>query len=104
VAIINQKKCTQCGVCILQCPKKIMKRIPATAKYYIACSSLEKGKDVRAVCKRGCIGCGLCAKNCPSEAITIKNNLPTIDYSKCTNCGLCASKCPAKCIVEVGKD
>lgn len=35
VAIINQDKCTQCGVCILQCPKKIMKRIPATAKYYV---------------------------------------------------------------------
>ena len=100
VAIINQDKCTQCGVCILQCPKKIMKRIPATAKYYVACSSQEKGKDVRAVCKRGCLGCGLCGKNCPSGAITMRNNLPIIDYTKCTNCGLCASKCPAKCILE----
>ena len=77
-----------------------MKRIPATAKYYVACSSQEKGKDVRAVCNRGCLGCGLCAKNCPSSAITMRNNLPIIDYTKCTNCGLCASKCPAKCILE----
>ncbi len=101
VAHIIQSRCTQCGACIGHCPKGVVKRIPANAVYYVACSSCDKGKLVRAVCKNGCIGCGLCAKFCPSGAITMENNLPKFDYSKCTACGLCMQKCPSntiKCI------
>ena len=38
------------------------------------------------------------ATDYPKEAITMKGNLPVIDYEKCVNCGLCAKKCPAKSI------
>lgn len=98
VAKIESDKCIGCGACILNCPHEIIGRIPASAPVYVACSSHCRGKDVMAVCDVGCIGCGLCAKKCPSQAITMKDNLPVIDYSKCTGCMTCVSACPRKVI------
>ena len=90
----NPDRCISCGACILTCPKKLFDRIPADAKVYVACSSHDRGKVVMSACKVGCIGCGKCAKTCPQGAITMKDNLPVIDYDKCVNCGECASSCP----------
>ncbi|MDD4316185.1 MAG: RnfABCDGE type electron transport complex subunit B [Clostridia bacterium] len=101
VAVITQSKCTQCGTCIIACPKSLMKRISAKAKVYIACSNHEKGKEVRNICSVGCIGCGLCAKVCEYGAITMKDDLPVFDYDKCTNCRKCVAKCPSKCILTL---
>ena len=93
--------CEACGACVKACPKKIIGFIPKSAKVYVACSSLCRGKEVMDACKNGCIGCGLCAKNCPENAIEMVNNLPVIDYSKCSGCKTCAGKCPRKCIKEI---
>ena len=100
-AVVGKNKCVSCGACITNCPKKIIGRVPKSAKVYIACSNHGKGKDVMELCSRGCIGCGLCAKNCPVGAIAMENALPVIDYSKCIGCGKCAAVCPRKCIREM---
>ncbi len=101
-AEIIHEKCVGCGKCVEICPKKIIKRVPISAKVYIACSNcLKGGKEVRAFFKHGCIGCGICAKLCPSNAIKMVGNLPVIDYSKCTGCKICVQKCPSKCILEL---
>ena len=99
-AVIDQNKCTACGLCLSNCPKSVIKRIPAKAKVYIACNNHEKGKAVRDVCSKGCIACGLCVKNCEYNAIVMENNLPVIDYEKCVGCMKCVEKCPVKCIHE----
>lgn len=101
VAVVTQSKCVQCGTCILACPKKLMKRISAKAKVYIACSNHDKGKEVRSICSVGCIGCGLCAKVCEFGAITMVDGLPVFDYDKCTNCRKCVEKCPSKSILTL---
>lgn len=96
---VDTDLCTSCGSCQKECPRKILKRIPVSAKIYVGCVSECKGKDVMGACTKGCIGCGLCAKNCPQGAITMENNLPVIDYKKCTGCLTCVGKCPRKIIL-----
>ena len=97
-AQVNPEKCVSCGACIVNCPKHIIGRIPKSAKVYIACCNHGKGKDVMELCKRGCIGCEICAKTCPVGAISMRDGLPEIDYTKCIGCLKCAEKCPRHCI------
>ena len=104
VSQVRREKCVSCGACIAACPKKLIRRIPRSAKVYAACSNNCKGKDVREVCQHGCIGCGLCEKNCPAGAITMVDNLPVFDYAKCTGCLTCVEKCPRHCIHHVEGD
>lgn len=99
--VINLNKCVGCGLCFKTCPKKVIGLISREHAVSIACKNLDKGKDVKLVCKVGCIGCGICAKICASQAITLKNNLAVMDYAKCTGCGKCVDKCPTKTIVWI---
>jgi electron transport complex protein RnfB len=102
VAVVAREKCTNCGACIAECPRKIIKRVPYSAKAVVACASKDKGKDTRNACSVGCIGCGICAKNCDAGAIEVVDNCAVIDYKKCTGCGLCAEKCPRGVIKMLG--
>jgi RnfABCDGE-type electron transport complex B subunit len=98
IAKVDREACKACGKCVAICPNHLISLVPYDAKYIVVCKSNDKGKDVRSVCKTGCIGCGICVKQCEFEAVTVENNLATIDPSKCTGCGKCAEKCPAKVI------
>jgi len=49
-------------------------------------------------CKYGCIGLGDCVQVCPTQAISIENDLCTIDPKKCIGCGLCVKACPRNII------
>lgn len=100
VARVDKEKCTGCGACVKACPKSVIALIPEDVKYYVGCSSKNKGAAMKDKCTVGCIGCRICEKNCPSQAISVNDNLAVIDYAKCTGCGVCAEKCPKKIIVE----
>lgn len=56
MAVINEEKCNNCGICNLECPVN-------------AISKNEKGKPIIDASK--CIGCGACKKACNYEAIEI---------------------------------
>ena len=99
IAVVDKEKCVACGKCIKACPKKLIELVPYEQKQKVACNSNDFGKDVKAVCKAGCIGCKLCEKQCEFDAIHVENNIAHIDYEKCTNCGKCKEKCPAKVIL-----
>lgn len=100
VAVVDHDKCTGCLKCVKTCPRNVIVPIPYTADVSVKCSSHDKGADLRKICEIGCIGCKICEKNCPEGAITVDDNLATIDYSKCTTCGTCAEKCPRHLIVN----
>lgn len=98
VAVIDEDKCTNCGMCMDVCPKQLIESVPVSSEVRVSCMSNNKGKEQKQSCTVGCIGCRLCAKACPVEAITIDGFLAKIDYEKCINCGACVAKCPTKAI------
>ena len=98
IAVVDPEKCVACGLCVKACPRHLISLVPKTKDHHIACSSKDKGLDVKKQCPAGCLACTMCEKQCPVDAIRMENNLPVIDYSKCVNCGACAVKCPVKCI------
>ncbi len=100
VAVVDKEKCKACGKCLAVCPRKLIEMVPYDAEYLVACSSKEKGPEVKKSCDIGCIGCGLCKKNCEVGAVSVDTFLARIDYDKCVSCGVCAKKCPKKCIVK----
>lgn len=98
IAHVDKNKCVACGKCIEICPKNVINYVPYSKEVIVNCNSKDKGKEAKEKCSTACIGCGICAKNCVFEAITIENNLATIDYDKCTQCLVCVAKCPTKAI------
>ncbi|MGV8983565.1 RnfABCDGE type electron transport complex subunit B [Clostridium sp.] len=98
VAVVYKDNCVACGACINICPKNLIEFVPANQEVLVECNSKSKGKAVKDNCAVGCIACQMCVKACPVQAITMVNNLATIDFEICTQCGLCAAKCPTKAI------
>ncbi len=101
VARVDTSRCLGCGICVNTCPKRIISMVAQETKTVVMCSNTQKGADARKNCKNACIGCKKCEKACPNGAITVKNNLATIDYDKCTNCGICVKECPTGCLKSV---
>jgi Na+-translocating ferredoxin:NAD+ oxidoreductase RNF subunit RnfB len=101
VAEVDAQKCTACGKCIGVCPKKLIDIVPEKSTVRVLCNSRDKGKVVRVNCRSGCIGCTMCQKNCEAGAITVENNIASIDYDKGTLCMACVNKCPTKAIKAV---
>ncbi|MBO5060584.1 MAG: RnfABCDGE type electron transport complex subunit B [Clostridia bacterium] len=100
IAVVDEEKCTACGMCVKACPKKLIELVPKDKTVSVLCKNRQTGKEVNASCSAGCIACKICEKNCPLEAIAVNGNLAEIDYEKCKSCGICANKCPKQVIIN----
>lgn len=101
IAKVDGEKCVGCGACAAACPKDLIKMVPKSRRYAVACTTKERGMAVMKVCDAGCIGCMKCMHTCPEGAIIVEKNLARIDAAKCTNCGLCAEVCPREIIRRI---
>ncbi len=98
VAVVDREKCTACGACVAICPHHVIRLVGKSQRTFVKCQSHEKGQGMKEVCSAGCIACRICEKSCPKGAITVNDNVATIQEELCINCGICASKCPRKII------
>lgn len=55
IFLLDQKKCSQCCMCVKVCPAGVFRRT-------------VKG-TVEATARNGCIGCGVCERMCSDRAI-----------------------------------
>jgi len=99
---IDGERCVGCALCISECPTQVLEMTERSAwRYYVACSSRDKGNLTRKYCDVGCIACQRCVKECPADAINMEDNCAVIDQDACVACGVCADVCPTNSIVLI---
>lgn len=99
VAVVDTQLCKACRKCVGVCPHGLIDVVDVSQpKAHVYCMNKEKGGQTRKKCTAGCIGCMKCKKVCESGAVTVLNNLASIEIGKCTNCGKCVAVCPNHCI------
>lgn len=101
IASVDQALCIGCGKCISVCPRGVISMHEQRGSELISivtCKNTMNPKKTREVCSIGCIGCQKCVKECPVQAITVTDNLASIDSRRCIGCGTCVSTCPTSAI------
>jgi len=109
LAVVDYQTCVGCGACERICPRHIITMVPFKKERMLAvtCCNKDFGKDVKAVCKVGCIGCKACGR--ASKLFGFEDdNIPVLDYDKydpeqMDELQVALEKCPQKRLLIVGK-
>ena len=97
--VVDVEKCTACGDCVEACPKDLFSLHPISHRLWVACKNLEHGDAILEDCQVACTACGKCAMDAPGELITIKNNLPVVNYAENHTTQVPIQRCPTGAIV-----
>jgi RnfABCDGE-type electron transport complex B subunit len=96
--VVDEARCTACGDCVEACPKDLFSLHEVSHRLWVACKSLEAGDELLADCAVACTACGRCAADAPG-VITMRNNLPVVDYGGRHATQLPIERCPTGAIV-----
>ena len=99
--IVDKEKCIGCGKCTKVCPNNVIRLVPYSAEYIVACNNHLPGGKVKKVCSVGCIGCKICQVKVENSPFEVVDFLSVNDYSKEQgNASKAAELCPQKCILK----
>ena len=108
LAVVDYDKCIGCRACAEACPRNIITMVPFKSQrmLVVGCSNKDKARDVKAVCKIGCVGCMACSR--ASELFKMEEGIPHIDYDeydpeKMESAYVAVRKCPVKNLIYVGQ-
>ncbi len=99
--VVDKEACIGCGKCTAVCPNKVIKLVPYTAEYIVACNNHQNGAQVRKACQVGCIGCRICQMKVEGSPFTVESFLSVNDYHAPQEAAAKAAElCPQKCIIK----
>ena len=70
-------------------------KLPNTSDYLLTGKKAPKKSPM---VTEKCIACGDCEEICPKDAVQIKDDRASVDYSKCIRCFCCHEVCPENAI------
>ncbi len=79
---VDMDKCRACPDCVAACPRDLMELVPLKQKLYVQCNIPLAGEAATQLCKVACDACGKCVADAAPDLITMRDNLPVIDYSR----------------------
>jgi electron transport complex protein RnfB len=97
--VVDPARCTGCGDCVDACPKDLFSLQPENRRLWVACRNLERGDAVLEGCEVACTACERCAIDAPPGLISMRDNLPVIDYSRPHATRVPIERCPTGAIV-----
>jgi RnfABCDGE-type electron transport complex B subunit len=78
---VDMDKCRACPDCVAACPRDLMELVPLNQNLYVQCNIPLAGEAATQLCKVACDACGKCVADATPGLITMRDNLPVIDYA-----------------------
>ena len=78
---VDTEKCRACPDCVAACPRDLFELVPLNQNLYVQCNIPLAGEAATQLCKVACDACGKCAADAAPGLITMRDNLPVIDYA-----------------------
>lgn len=101
LAVVHPELCVGCKKCVITCPRKLIRMVPARFGVHVYCNSPEKGPAKRKVCQVACIGCRKCVKAAAEGQLTMEGFLARINYASPAPAGpdlVTKAACPTGCL------
>jgi RnfABCDGE-type electron transport complex B subunit len=79
---VDTEKCRACPDCVAACPRDLLELVPLNQKLYVQCNIPLAGEAATQLCQVACDACGKCVADAAPDLITMRDNLPVIDYTR----------------------